>query len=324
MKRYKLIFLLLLPFFSFAQLGTNNITITAVKTELGSSSTALSILCKDIAQNSWSKGGPAFLYAQGDSLMSKIPDGTTTDPRGSYRGSTKVLYHLADFRLYNHDADTVRFQSIVDVNLGSDEAGDSITKSINYWIGEVDWRQVDTTHATLNNLTSTNHFWILVDGVAYAKTDITALADNTKVFDQIKYKAGIQGSSTHVDIELAVGNSSAWVYKIGNANGSNGTNGFTSTVASPPDFTTPDVSGVTGATFLTKVTSGVRLGNTVSCDLTISEAERVVTITIFDGVTQIGQVVGQSLTPTTSNIVISVSPVLQDGSTYDTVVVDFP
>lgn len=133
-------------------LGATSISTAAVNTELGSpygatTSRTIKNLCTHANVNPCSYGRPGYwdIGATADKfIFYQAPRGlTSTDPRGTYNGSDKEVYHLGDFRYYNNSAITpyAGFPSST-IEYGSTTT--TANGSITVYVGEMDWAQPGT------------------------------------------------------------------------------------------------------------------------------------------------------------------------------------
>jgi hypothetical protein len=139
-------------------LGATGISTAVVNTELGSPYTTPRIikdLCTYANVNPCSFGRPGMwdVDATADKFIYyQVARGIGyTDPRGTYNGTDKEVYHLGDFRYYNHSAIT----PYCNFPAGTTEYGYGTTTatglSRTVYVGEMDWKQTLPEHYSEND-----------------------------------------------------------------------------------------------------------------------------------------------------------------------------
>lgn len=231
-------------------LGATNISTAAVNTELGSpygptATRTIKDLCTYASINPCSFGRPGYWDVGGTAdkfIFYQAPRGVSfTDPRGSYNGTDKEVYHLGDFRYYNHSAITPYASfpvSTIEYGSGTSTANGSIT----LYVGEMDWAQSSPAHNSENDWTSITHVHLL-DASDDSIVD-TATLPVSGGSASLDWSISMPSYSTYAEtFHIAFGvTDSTWAFKMGTDQGLGGIGTITVKRLAPAQCT--------GATFI--------------------------------------------------------------------------
>jgi len=137
-------------------LGLTNIDTVLVGNTIGNLSRTVPVLCTAPEINKWSRARPGYLYIDGTTKEIKwhSPAGhATTDPRGANPDTNSLGedFDIGDFRGYNHTAVTPGLGTLPDITYASSQAGLTVSRTLTFYIGEVNWQNAGTIYRELNN-----------------------------------------------------------------------------------------------------------------------------------------------------------------------------
>ena len=221
-----------------AGLGDNDINTTNIGAEVGNASDIIRVLCTDSTINPWSRGRPGYLTVTSNVIAYQAPRGTSyTDPRGTYGGSLKEVYHEGDYRQYDDDAAAPKLRNISDTLYASDGSTGTAYKSITVDMERVQFSNQDglSKHATLNNFDYDYIHVLRDDGAGGSYTDVAQFAISSIGPDtpdlgiagpiSVPYTIPAVGSSTTYNVKIAFGNtgvSGVYQAELGSASGAVG------------------------------------------------------------------------------------------------------
>ena len=187
-------------------LGIEKISTDLVGTTLGTSSRDVGTLCKHSAVNMWSRYRPGVWTTENGLVAFKKPDSISVDnryPAPDYRN--KFAYHLGDFRGYNHNALPIRLISSNNVIVEIPENVNSVSKSFDFRIGEVDWKSVDAyTHAH-NWFNNPTHF-LLYDKDVNVKLQTVPISTNNDELQTFTLTFNASDNGKSYNYILGIGN----------------------------------------------------------------------------------------------------------------------
>ena len=147
-----------------------------------------------------------------------------SDARGTYNGSDKEVYHLGDFRYYNHSAIT----PYCNFPAGIIEYGSSVSSatglSRTVYVGEMDWKQTSPEHNTENDWSTQANVHLLnaSDDSIEGTAAIPASGGNVDIsVDDIPMPT--PGATVTVTYHVAFGiDATHWSFKMGTDQGLGG------------------------------------------------------------------------------------------------------
>jgi hypothetical protein len=153
------------------------------------------------------------------------------DPRGSYLGRTDEGYNLGDFRGYNHQAMAPNTPAqLSTITYGSSSGGQSVTRQIPFYIGEIDWQGAESsTHNAKQNLAIPFPYaHLVVSGSIVGSANISSISQNGSVNIPLNYTTPAKGNSTTLNYEVWLGiDSTHFNVRVGTLAGANSVGSFT-------------------------------------------------------------------------------------------------
>jgi hypothetical protein len=213
-------------------LGSSNITMSAVATALGVSTSDIDLknLCTNAAVNIWSRYKPGYFKTDGSSdnwLTYQAPrGGGTTDPRGtdSDVGHALETYKLGDFRGYDHDSDPpYAVYPSSTVEFGSGEST-SYGITFTFYVEDVNWGSGSgDAYREQHDIADLTHV-LLLDAADDSIEDAVAIPSMgsfaTLTPDGISMSQGVPVTKTY---HIAFGTSETnWAVKLGDYQGADG------------------------------------------------------------------------------------------------------
>ena len=212
-------------------LGATNISTAAVNTELGSPYTTPRViknLCTHANVNPCSFGRPGVwdIGVTADKfIFYQVARGIGyTDPRGTYNGTDKEVYHLGDFRYYNHSA----IVPYCNFPAGTVEYGYGTTTATGLvrtiYVGEMDWAQSSPSHYNENDwATMTNvHLLDASDNSIIGTAAIPVSGGNVNI-SITPFSISTPGAPVTKTYHVAFGvDATHWSFKMGTDQGLGG------------------------------------------------------------------------------------------------------
>ncbi len=201
-----------------------NISTNLVGNEIGNSSRNVGILCTAPEINQWSRARPGYLYIDGTTkeITYHPPAGhATTDPRGANPDTNSLGedFNLGDFRGYNHSAVTPDLGALPDIIYASSQAGLTVSRTLTFYIGEVNWANSGTIYRELNNFLNLlyanvvdNSTLAVIGGAA-----LSGIALNGSIDVSFSYTLPAAGNTIALTVFGAFGiDATHWSAKLGN------------------------------------------------------------------------------------------------------------
>ena len=235
-----------------------NITADIISITIGVGSNDIGTLCTSNRINPWARYKPGYLYSDANNYIQfQPPRGLgNIDPRGAYLGNAYEGYNMGDYGGYNHQATAPNTPALGNIVYGSSSAGAATSRSIPFYIGEIDWQGAEaTTHNAKQNLAiPLPYVHLVVNGASVGNANISAIAQNGSVNIPINYTIPAAGSQTTLNYEVWLGiDSTHFNVRVGTLAGANSAGSFTAITLNVAQLTgvSWDYSAITGGTIPT-------------------------------------------------------------------------